>query len=1035
MLPRLSSPGQYAAPLLALLTLPLSGQTLHPLPPAAPGLPVRLESPFQSQTLLRLEASPDLSGWTETGRFHDALYPWPDGRAGTARQSFYRLLTGPRTAADDWKNQLVFPDDAFRAAASSETPRWVKFSIRPAEPWRVYFQDSVKYPFHYEFATQRLTPFHGLSRPAFDAISLRRTGQQIVLGAVLFPPNQNLKEFAVQFVGLDPYTPDEIAPWFKSVKNAVHATTGAAAFYMPVFEQSESARRDAAQLEARGVPLATLDRWISTDHVYSSGWALGRLKYVPAAEISAAFLSGQLLSTDILLTDGIPAETPPVAGLISLTPSTPNSHTAILAQSFGIPFVHLPNATAQARARQLDGRKVILRAFTRYYENIVHLIEVQDSMPPAVEASLLALKAPQPIAYPPKQTHGAISAVTDTLLPVHRNRFGGKSVNYGLLRRTIPANTPPAVSFSFDLWDTFMDQILTESNRTLRAEIAARLAPHQTWPPQMMALKTTLSGIRDLIRRTASFTPAQQQSVLDALAGFDPARKIRFRSSTNVEDGETFTGAGLYDSYSGCILDDLDNNTAGPCACDAADLDERGVFRAIQRVFASFYNDNAYLERLRHGVTESETAMGVLAHHSYPDENELANGVATLDYRFAFFSQFTGSLVTQAGAEPVANPTGAAQPEVIEVYRSGTSIGLTPRQSSSRVPLGAQVLAWQSDYNTFTDLFMAAGTAWRSWYPAKNNFTLDFEYKKDRNLGLIVKQVRAIPPAPAYTDPAWLIDSPNVLVVAQKEAGSVFGNHRLKTLWNLRTGNGQLTAPFLAAGLYQNGTVQYHNAGTLHTLTGPLASWPDASVLSPGTTQRWTTGSSSAQRTWQLNTSLTTTVSAGIPPVVLAEDFATSVAVTYATPQPDISFNGTFTTTSSDTIFLESPRPLTPGSIPVERQAANSQGVQIVTRFYWPDEPPTAGGYTAPLVKFNQTTLTGLTSQPITLTGYFSQTYRPGHHNFTEEFIFEPALEPGLPAHLLTELTAANIQAIYLKVGSPTPTIVAISPAGELRRL
>lgn len=109
--------------------------------------------------------------------------------------------------------------------------------------------------------------------------------------------------------------------------------------------------------------------------------------------------------------------------------------------------------------------------------------------------------------------------------------------------------------------------------------------------------------------------------------------------------------------------------------------------------------------------------------------------------------------------------------------------------------------------------------------------------------------------------------------------------------------------------------------------------------------------------------------------------------------------------------------------------------MQIVTRFYWPDEPPTAGGYTAPLVKFNQTTLTGLTSQPITLTGYFSQTYRPGHHNFTEEFIFEPALEPGLPTPLLTELQAANIQAIYIKVGSPTPTIVAISPAGELRRL
>ena len=29
-------------------------------------------------------------------------------------------------------------------------------------------------------------------------------------------------------------------------------------------------------------------------------------------------------------------------------------------------------------------------------------------------------------------------------------------------------------------------------------------------------------------------------------AGFDPMQKIRFRSSTNVEDAQTFVGAGLY---------------------------------------------------------------------------------------------------------------------------------------------------------------------------------------------------------------------------------------------------------------------------------------------------------------------------------------------------------------------------------------------------------------------------------------------------------------------------------------------------------
>ena len=52
--------------------------------------------------------------------------------------------------------------------------------------------------------------------------------------------------------------------------------------------------------------------------------------------------------------------------------------------------------------------------------------------------------------------------------------------------------------------------------------------------------------------------------------------------------------------------------------------------------------------------------------------------------------------------------------------------------------------------------------------------------------------------------------------------------------------------------------------------------------------------------------------------------------------------------------------------------------------------------------------------EPIVLRGYFSQTYRPGHHNFTEDFIFEPQLEPGLPVHLLTELRNANIHLLHV---------------------
>ncbi|MDB6132129.1 MAG: uncharacterized protein JWM59_372 [Verrucomicrobiales bacterium] len=1020
-----------------------AAQTLHPLPPASAGQPLRLESRPVPGTeppsqLLRLEASPDpgAGGWMETGRFHDALFPWADGGAGAAQRRFYRLRLSKRTAQDDWKNQLVFPEDSFRSRElEGGTVRWVKFALRTDEPWRVYFQDSVRWPFHYEFATARLSPFMGMTRPEFDAVSLRRAGQRVVLGAVLFPPRPSFREYGVQLTGLDAYTPAEVGQWFAAVKNAVHAGSGAEALYMPVFEQSAAARRDAEALAALGVTVASVDRWLLPHHIYSSGWALGRLKFFPAAEITAAFADGRLLPTDILLTDGVPAETPPVAGILSLEPATPNSHTAILAQSFGIPFVHLPDAVDQARARALDGRKVILRAMIQYSTGTVRLLDVQETLPAEVEAELLALKAPHPILYPSKQKRGAISAAVSGLQAEDIRFFGGKAANYGLLRRTIPGNCPDGIAFSFDLWDAFMDQPLPASARTLRQEIAARLAEHSTWPPRMSALQTTLTGIRDLIRRTAVFPDNLRQPVLDSLAGFTPARKIRFRSSTNVEDGETFTGAGLYDSYSGCLLDDLDGDATGPCLCETGEPEERGVFRAIQRVYASFYNDNAYLERLRHGVTESESAMGVLAHHSFPDGEELANGVAALEYRYTFSQTVSGSMVTQAGAESVTNPAGGSLPEVVDVFRYGNTTSLSPKQGSSRVPLGAQVMTWEQDYKGFSDLFKTVGDAWLQRRPERTTFSLDFEYKKDLNLGLIVKQVREIPAAPTGSTVPWLIEEPVTLQIAQMESGDVFANHRLKSLWALRTANGRMTPAFLAAGLYQTGSLEHVENSTRQALAGPLSQWPGATITPPGTVRSWTTGSGAGQRRWNLQTTVTSSVTGGTPPVFTAADFPITITVEHASPQPVTDYNGDFGTTTQDFARLEPPRPVTPGSIPVERLLENGKGVTVRTRFLWPDEPPTAGGYTAPLVKFESTVITGLTSIPITLTGYWSQTYRPGHHNFTEDFIFEPALEPGMDVGILEELLAAGIQYIHVRAGFTEPDFNVVSPEGKLRRL
>jgi hypothetical protein len=1026
--------------LLFLVSLTLAQPAvprLEILRPAASNDWMRLRSSFHSNSVLTLEASTNFTGWKSIGTLHDELLNYPAAGSDGLQQRFYRMFLTPRVSTNDWKNELRFPEDSFRSPGGGDI-RWVKFAILLTDPTRVFYQDSTKFPFHFEFATQRLAPFLGMDRTTFDAVSLRRTNQQVVLGTVLYPPGSNFVEYGVQFVGLDAYTVDEISRWFELVKAAVFATNGAGIFYMPVFEQEEMARTHSTELAARNIALASIERWGAVNHVYAPGWALGRLKFFPAGEIATAFADGRLLPSDILLTDGVPAETPLVAGIISLTSSTPNSHTAILAKSFGIPFVHLPDADERARVQGLVGHKVILRATVTFDVGEAKVLDVEGVIDPPLEAMLLALKQTPPISFKAKQSFGTLSASTDALGPSDIRYFGGKAANYGLLRDAVPSNAPPAIAFSFDLWDAFLDQILP-GGQTLRATIATRLSPYTNYPPNIPALLVDLDDIRDLITKTATFTTVQKQAITNALTVFNPNRKIRFRSSTNVEDSEHFTGAGLYDSYSGCLLDDLDGDNQGPSLCDPTEPEERGVFRAIQKVFASFYNDYAFLERLRHGVDESLVGMAVLVHHSFPDEEELANGVATLRFRYPFGTQYyEGDLVSQLGAESVTNPDGTAVPEVIGVSGSGASMDLTLTRRSSRVPLGDYVMDWEPDYRGLMDLLKAVGLRYRTVFPAKSDYYLDFEYKKDVNLGLVVKQVREVP-APSTTNKitAVLINEPTTYSVAQKEAADVFSNHRLKSLWTLETRTMGMTASNLVGGLHTYGHLQFISNGTIQILSGPLSTWPGASNAPSGAVDYWTTGAGTNQRSWRLETSLITNVTGAKPPIVTQQDFTRMLRVTYATPMPRIFAANAPDTTTNELVVLEPLPEVLPGMLLQHRTAVRTNVISVQTSFYWPDVGDGFfGGYTAPLIRFVETRITGLTTAPLVLTNYFSQTHRPGHHNFTEEYIFEPRLEPGLTPAVRAELKAANIQLLYLRLGaSPAPVIRVLGLDQNFRNL
>jgi len=1083
--------------------------------------------------------------------------------------------------AGTWKNQIDYPFEEFQSWTS---PSYVKFTIITKDgfdPNVVCYQDCRKYEYHFDFALECLDPFIGMTIEQFDNVTLHEAGQQAVLGAVILSPwaDPPFNEYGIQLVRNDPYSREEIVSLFNIVKSSVINEPNVTAYYFPTYEQYTVARQNRDWFESQGIPISSTAQWAEGNASYSDGWALGTLKFFAGSEIQAAFTNGDLLPEDILLTDGVPAEIPSVAGIISLMPSTPNSHVAILAKSQGVPFVYLAMEQDAARAQGLVNRSVYLAASSENMERFctVKLFNT-ESLSDQEKVSILALKEIPPMTITPMTQWGQFWADTNDLQPADIGYVGGKAANFGILRRAIPDNSPKAMAFSFDLWNAFLDQTLPsmapavlapgghaliwadddteqgpfhagfklsrsgediglfESNGqtlidslsfgpqqedisygrsvdggglwqfyenpspgaanstavngnglvinefmadnkstiedpaesgeypdwielyngtsdtvilsgmfltddlndptkwqirspfnggTIREHIALLLSQYTRYPPaDMKGLSRDLAAIRNLIENSnvTQFSSEIKSAVIDALEtfGFDPGTKIRFRSSTNVEDSEAFTGAGLYDSYSGCLADDLDQDDAGPCACDASDDAERGVFQAIRKVFASFYNDNAFLERLKHGINEADAGMALLAHHSFPDEVELANGVATM--KKSRGTNWTANVVCQKGAVSVTNPPADAVPEEVRIDISHSQ-GAIPwlLQRSSLVPLRENtVLEWEREYIELYDLLAAAAEQYCQAVQ-KDDLLLDFEFKKVAPEGkLIIKQIREIPQFGnvEYTTP-YMLGEPREYCSLQGRGSNVFTSHRLKSRWTLKPKNIWLSEENLQQCIYDTADIEYVADGQVRQISVELPLLPGAEHIYEKS-EEWIFSQYSMTDTWRfvdINNPRTYRLrteplfeSVVKDPIVTPEDLRVGLEVQYERPVLIDDVN----TTSTEGAALYQPwEPTEQDILDVCTLDDPNTGVLINIEFYarwgWGGSPTS--------VRIERTTIQGLTTEPIVLSGYYSQSFGGGSHLSPKNFLFEPALEPGISQAILDELKDRNVKYIYYTTG------------------
>jgi hypothetical protein len=239
-----------------------------------------------------------------------------------------------------------------------------------------------------------------------------------------------------------------------------------------------------------------------------------------------------------------------------------------------------------------------------------------------------------------------------------------------------------------------------------------------------------LKKIRKSIKKS-KLSPSLLQAIETQIGNNKIGNSYRYRSSSNAEDIEGFSGAGLYNSKTGILGD-----TA------------RSVEEAVLDVWAGAWNYGAFMERHIHHIDQLSMKMAVLVHRNFPDEK--TNGVAvTANIYRSLFTGFT--INTQLGDIDVVSPPDGVMSEQVLLINSVNFSADNARIVQEYITYSSlspeKPLLTKEEYEQLFQALDAVKTHFYWNAPWTNTMTysdyaLDLEFKFDKNGKLYLKQVR-----------------------------------------------------------------------------------------------------------------------------------------------------------------------------------------------------------------------------------------------------------------------------------------------------
>jgi pyruvate, water dikinase len=635
------------------------------------------------------------------------------------------------------------------------------------------FQNTRRFPLHLQFL-HHFPELVGLSFSDYMAMVLRRDSR-VWWGGDVRPwpatPHPVTGLFGVytytvyaEATGGGGLTVAEVAEVDARLKACAPFAADLLVFLPDDVAQQAFVRAERAALLEAGVvailPEELRDRGPFT--AYSVGEGYGTLRVVPPDQALVDYGP-----RDLVVTKSAPNDISIVAGLITADPQSLHSHVNLRLLEKGIPNAGVASIYDNAIVRTLDGF-------------LVHLVVTEDTFvlePARLEDAEAFWEAHRPHVgeLTSDLTVTAIARLED-LTHADALAYGAKAANLGELTRVLPPeHRRDGLALPFRAYADFIE------HNGLDTRIAQMLANPRLYTDRQFR-RASLSDIR---RRIATgvldeaFFSELQAHLTEHFGEAALTTRIRFRSSTNAEDLAELTGAGLYDSRSGCLGDDLDGDTVGPSHClspeHADDLraqldarlaelaahpervwlvdiiedlqddlaEERPVARALRRVWASLWTERAFDEREYYGLDHLQAFMGVAIHAAFVMEQ--ANTVAVTELRVDGGDPLY-RLVSQVGYESVVRPDDpTALAEVQTFRRRGDPPAVADLRlilASNLVGEGERVLS-PAQVEELAGLLFAVQAHFEAHvYPALEPLVLDLEIKVTADGRLVIKQAR-----------------------------------------------------------------------------------------------------------------------------------------------------------------------------------------------------------------------------------------------------------------------------------------------------